>query len=217
MRLIKSTLTPLSSPIALSSKGIYVFLKTYLFYVTLDIIKLIVKKRSTEVLTKSMLPFIVQSQEKFENCVFIWVIYSNVPNKRECTVISSKVCVLTFIEPKRQTLLEINMHARLFGTLEYPLFEVALSEVKVLLPLDWNPMVFKLTFNCDYCVFVKGWVNTILVMQIEDKYKINFGILMKLKFGIRDIHIECSKQFEWKLYFYRSGQSGPFWAELKLP
>ena len=32
----------------------------------------------------------------------------------------------------------------------------------------------------------------------------------------RDIHIECSKQIKWKLYFYRSGQRGPFWAELKL-
>ena len=32
----------------------------------------------------------------------------------------------------------------------------------------------------------------------------------------RDIHIECSKQFKWNLYFYGSGQSGPFWAELKL-
>ena len=35
--------------------------------------------------------------------------------------------------------------------------------------------------------------------------------------GVRDIHIECSKQFKWNLYFYGSGQSGPFWAELKLP
>ena len=33
----------------------------------------------------------------------------------------------------------------------------------------------------------------------------------------RDIHIECSKQFKWNLYFYGSGQSGPLWAELKLP
>ena len=33
---------------------------------------------------------------------------------------------------------------------------------------------------------------------------------------IRDIHIECSKHFKCKLYFYRSGQRGPFWAELKL-
>ena len=32
----------------------------------------------------------------------------------------------------------------------------------------------------------------------------------------RDIHIECSKQFKWNLYFYVSGQSGPFWAVLKL-
>ena len=32
----------------------------------------------------------------------------------------------------------------------------------------------------------------------------------------RDIHIECSKQFKWILCLYGSGQSGPFWAELKL-
>ena len=32
----------------------------------------------------------------------------------------------------------------------------------------------------------------------------------------RDIHIECSKQFKWNLYFYVSGQSRPFWAALKL-
>ena len=30
-----------------------------------------------------------------------------------------QVCLPTLIEPKRQTLLEINVHARLFGTLEY--------------------------------------------------------------------------------------------------
>ena len=27
---------------------------------------------------------------------------------------------------------------------------------------------------------------------------------------LRDIHIECPKQFKWNLYFYGSGQSGPF-------
>ena len=32
----------------------------------------------------------------------------------------------------------------------------------------------------------------------------------------RDIHIECSKQFKWNLYFYLSGLSRPFWAVLKL-
>ena len=32
----------------------------------------------------------------------------------------------------------------------------------------------------------------------------------------RDIHIECSKQFKWNLYFYVFGQSRPFWAALKL-
>ena len=41
------------------------------------------------------------------------------PNKRACTLISGKVCLLTLIEPKKQTLPEINVHARLFGTLEY--------------------------------------------------------------------------------------------------
>ena len=32
----------------------------------------------------------------------------------------------------------------------------------------------------------------------------------------KGIHIECSKQFEWNLYFYVSGQSRLFWAVLKL-
>ena len=44
--------------------------------------------------------------------------YSNVPNKRACTFISGKVCLLGSIKVKRQTLPEINMYARLFGTLE---------------------------------------------------------------------------------------------------
>ena len=33
---------------------------------------------------------------------------------------------------------------------------------------------------------------------------------------LRDIHIECSKQFKWNLSFYVSGQSRLFWAVLKL-
>ena len=45
--------------------------------------------------------------------------YSNVPNKRARTFISGKVCLLTLIEPKRQTLPEINAQGLLFGTLEY--------------------------------------------------------------------------------------------------
>ena len=50
-----------------------------------------------------------------------------------------------------------------------------------------------------------------------------FAQLLKLprsmgtsKIPPRDIHIECSKQFKWNLYFYVSEQSGPFWAVLKL-
>ena len=42
--------------------------------------------------------------------------YSSVPNRRAYTFISGKVCLLTSIENKRQTLPEIN---GLFGTLEY--------------------------------------------------------------------------------------------------
>ena len=33
---------------------------------------------------------------------------------------------------------------------------------------------------------------------------------------VRDIHIECSKQFKWNTYFCVSWQSRPFWAALKL-
>ena len=34
-------------------------------------------------------------------------------------------------------------------------------------------------------------------------------------YSIKDIHIECSKQFKQNLYFDVSGQSGPIWAVLK--
>ena len=43
----------------------------------------------------------------------------------------------------------------------------------------------------------------------------SMSVQAKLGSG-RDIHIECSKQFRWNLHFYVSGQSGPFWAVLKL-
>ena len=43
---------------------------------------------------------------------------SSVPNKRVCTFISGKLCLLTSIEDKRPTLLVMNVHTRLFGTLE---------------------------------------------------------------------------------------------------
>ena len=53
-------------------------------------------------------------------------VYSSVPNRHACTFISGKVCLLTLIEDKIQTLPEINVHARLIGTLEY-----AVDETKV--------------------------------------------------------------------------------------
>ena len=40
--------------------------------------------------------------------------YSSVPNRRACTFISGKVCLLSSIDVKRKTLPEINMHACLF-------------------------------------------------------------------------------------------------------
>ena len=39
---------------------------------------------------------------------------------------------------------------------------------------------------------------------------------IQLCYMVKDIHIVCSKQFKWNLYFYVSGQSGPFLAVLKL-
>ena len=45
--------------------------------------------------------------------------YSILPNKRVYTFISGQVCLVTLIEPKRQTWPEINMYTRLFGSIEY--------------------------------------------------------------------------------------------------
>ena len=47
-------------------------------------------------------------------------------NKCACTFISGKVCLLSSIKVRRQSLSKINVHARLFGTLEY-VRSVALS------------------------------------------------------------------------------------------
>ena len=43
-----------------------------------------------------------------------------------------------------------------------------------------------------------------------------YGVSTSFWHLYRDIHIECSKQFKWNLYFYLSRQSGLFWAVLKL-
>ena len=45
--------------------------------------------------------------------------YSRVKNRRPCTFISGKVCLLASIKVKRQTLQERNVQSRLFRTLEY--------------------------------------------------------------------------------------------------
>ena len=46
-------------------------------------------------------------------------VYSSVLNRQPCMFISSKVCILTLIEAKRQTLPEINVQGCLFRALEY--------------------------------------------------------------------------------------------------
>ena len=46
-------------------------------------------------------------------------LYSIHPNRHICTFISGKVRLLILIEAKRQTLPEINVYTRLFGSIEY--------------------------------------------------------------------------------------------------
>ena len=45
--------------------------------------------------------------------------YSSVLNRRLCTFISGKVCLLNSIEAKKQNLPEISVQGHLFRTLEY--------------------------------------------------------------------------------------------------
>ena len=47
------------------------------------------------------------------------MILSRDANRRVYTFISGKVCFLTLIEAKRQTLQEINVYTCLFGSIEY--------------------------------------------------------------------------------------------------
>ena len=46
------------------------------------------------------------------------LMYSSVPNRSGCTFIAGKVCLLSSIDVRRQTLPGINVHARLLGTLK---------------------------------------------------------------------------------------------------
>ena len=54
------------------------------------------------------------------------------------------------------------------------------------------------------------------IMSLMRNVFLSFGVLFFFLKNDIDIHIEWSKQFKWKLYFYASGQSGPFWVVLKL-
>ena len=59
--------------------------------------------------------------------------YSIHPNRHVCTFISGKVRLLILIEAKRQTLPEINVYTRLFGSIEYALAQ----QKKILALLYW--------------------------------------------------------------------------------
>ena len=50
--------------------------------------------------------------------IFLPFGYSSVPKRHACTFISGKVCLLSSIDVKRQSLQEINMREHLFGRLE---------------------------------------------------------------------------------------------------
>ena len=74
-------------------------------------------------------------------------------------------------------------------------------------------MVFSIARDTDFVQSTEKIHNRIIWAEMNIKLLKVFGLIM---ISIRDIHIECSKQFKWNLNFYVSGQSGPFWAVLKL-
>ena len=69
---------------------------------------------------------------------------------------------------------------------------------------------------CFASFFSNGFITTIVVNPPERKLAKRTSVHCEIPLTARDIHIECSKQFNWNLYFDLSGQSGPFWAVLKL-
>ena len=76
---------------------------------------------------------------------------------------------------------------------------------------NWNAIVefsVRKKFLLSRKIIIMQKVFFVLVLELD-------GFFQKFCIVPRDIHIECSKQFKWNLYFYVSGQSRPFWAALK--
>ena len=98
----------------------------------------------------------------------------------------------------------------LIGPINLDIFDKSPHHMSIV--LSWSEL--KKTWN----------VNEVLIWYSNHNLRKNhrtfiiLSIIWLLKFRqwSRDIHIECSKQFKWNLYFCVSGQSGPFWAVLKL-
>ena len=78
----------------------------------------------------------------------------------------------------------------------------------------WTTQFFFVFCEKDYLLFF----DTTRKLDLLWWNLINYDVKLNFSRDIfsRDIHIECSKQFKWNLYFYLSWQSQPFWAVLKL-
>ena len=88
-------------------------------------------------------------------------------------------------------------------------------------PSKWHPSLFVASSHCPSPTQRGLLEQPVDLNMYHDcfsliRFFLHYKVVWLVEAVSRDIHIECSKQFKWKLYFYRSGQRGPFWAELKL-
>ena len=79
-----------------------------------------------------------------------------------------------------------------------------------------------------YCIFIQKVLKDLNIFDFlkflyqQNSFSIGFrpkpkkGYRMLIRDQSRDIHIECSKQFKWNLYFYGSGQRGLFLGRTKI-
>ena len=105
-----------------------------------------------------------------------------------------------------------------WGLSQHTLLTNAISQWSMFKNLIWKmswfqilKKIFKNCFNREVSCSKVSLVSSDPNFKIQLPYWSSFLWVLT-----RDIHIECSKQFKWNLYFYGSGQSGPFGAELKL-
>ena len=106
--------------------------------------------------------YTIQMQIYVLFCTWLYV-----PNKSACTFIYGKAYLVGSIEVRAQNLLEINVHARLFGTLEYPL-SLPLTQPMYLhwlaAVVDIPPLFFPIVLTSE-----DGW--ELHNLQIQVKYE----------------------------------------------